>query len=419
MSRQIKQLQLVGKRQPAAQHWVTELAAAKPQTIHLRDGEVVVYRRSRSLLYQCRFKLADGTWYRQTTGKASVEHAIARACDLYDEARYRQRLGLAHQTHSFAQIAAVALAELRLKIDASTGRTSYTDYVNCIEKYFLPYFAERRLEELTHTDIKEFELWRDRQMQRVPKTSTLMNFASAWNRLVAVAVERGYISERVPVPKLTTRGAKGKTRPGFSEDEITTLLTYMETWQHGGTRDTEREIRKLLRDYVEMLLLTGMRHGTEAMGICWRHLEWHTDKGIRYLRIWVDGKTGGRWLIAKHRAVDVLKRLHARQTDIASVPFEDLFATRVPHKLFRISTGYQPVSLNGTFRRLLRDSELLKDDAGQTRTLYSLRHTYATLELLRNGTDIHTLSKQMGNSAAMIEKHYSKLTATMAADKLA
>ena len=67
----------------------------------------------------------------------------------------------------------------------------------------------------------------------------------------------------------------------------------------------------------------------------------------------------------------------------------------------------------------MRDTELLKDDAGQNRTLYFLRHTYATLELLRNGTDIHTLSKQMGNSAAMIERHYSKLTATMAADKLA
>jgi integrase len=41
------------------------------------------------------------------------------------------------------------------------------------------------------------------------------------------------------------------------------------------------------------------------------------------------------------------------------------------------------------------------------------------LELLENKTDIHTLSKQMGNSAAMIDRHYSKLTATMAADRLA
>jgi len=62
---------------------------------------------------------------------------------------------------------------------------------------------------------------------------------------------------------------------------------------------------------------------------------------------------------------------------------------------------------------------LLKNSGEQNRTLYSLRHTYATQELLRKGTDIHTLSRQMGNSAAMIERHYSKLTANMAADKLA
>jgi integrase len=395
------------------------LPTAQPQNIYLRDGEVVLYRRSRSLLYQCRYKLADGTWYRQSTRKASIEHAVAVACDLYDEARYRQRLGLAHQTHTFAQIAAVALAELRVKIDASTGRTAYSDYVGCIEKYFLPYFKDKRLEELSHTDIVEFELWRDRQMARKPKASTLMNFASAWNKLLAVAVERGYISERVPVPKLTTKGEKGTTRPAFSEDEIKHLLAFMERWQYEGLRAVEKEMRPLLRDYVEMLLLTGMRHGTEAMGICWRHLEWHTDKGVRYLRVWVDGKTGGRWLIAKHRAVEVLKRLHARQTDMKHIAFDALFAERLPHKLFRFSDGYQPPSLNGTFRRLMRDTGLLKNEDGQNRTLYSLRHTYATFELLRGGTDIHTLSKQMGNSAAMIERHYSKLTATMAADKLA
>ena len=124
-------------------------------------------------------------------------------------------------------------------------------------------------------------------------------------------------------------------------------------------------------------------------------------------------------MIAKHRAVEVLKRLHARQTDIKQISFEELFAERVPHLLFRFADGYQPPSMNGTFRRLMRDTGLLKNTEGQTRTLYSLRHTYATFELLRHSTDIHTLSKQMGNSAAMIEKHYSKLTATMAADKLA
>ena len=70
---------------------LAQLNAAHPTLLHMRDGEAILYRRTRSLLYQCRFKLANGTWHRKTTGKASLKHAIARACDIYDEARYRQR----------------------------------------------------------------------------------------------------------------------------------------------------------------------------------------------------------------------------------------------------------------------------------------------------------------------------------------
>ncbi len=388
-------------------------------TIRLRDGELVIYKRSRSLQYQCRYKLSDGTWTRASTGKAALEHAIARACDIYDESRYRQRLGLAHRAHSVAQIAAVCCAELRQQIDAKGKKTALNDYLSIIERYFVPYFGERMLESLTHTDIREFELWRDRQLSRAPKTSTLNNFTSAWSRLTATAVDRGYISERVPLPKLTSKGMKGTTRAAFSGDEMTALLAFMEQWCTQGVKAVEREIRPLLRDYVELLLFTGMRHGTEAMNIRWRDIEWHTKDGVRYLRIHVSGKTGSRWLIAKHAAVHALQRLHARQRDICEMSFETLFAARVPHLLFRYSNGHQPHSLVGTFRKLMRDSGMLKNTQGQSRTLYSIRHTYATLALLEGSADIHTISKQLGNSAAMIERHYSKLTATMAADKLA
>ncbi|WP_108646661.1 tyrosine-type recombinase/integrase [Polynucleobacter rarus] len=392
---------------------------SNPNLIYLRDGEVVVYRRSASPLYQCRYKLADGQWHRQSTRKASIEKAVIVACLLYDEARFRQKLGLAHKAQTFAQIAHGTLIELRAQIDLKRGRGALDSYVTCIEKYFLPYFADKRMEELVHKDIIEFEVWRNRQMNKQPKASTLNNFASAWNRLIKTAIDRGYLSENATIPRLTTQGIKSNPRPAFNRTEIDSLLTYMKTWCVGGRVGIDSEMRLLLRDYIEMLLYTGIRHGTEAMGICWNNIEWHTDKQVRYLRLWVDGKTGGRWLIAKHKAVEVLERLHKRQTDICNIEFEELFKTRVKHKLFRISNNYQPPSLNGTFRRLMRDCGLLKSNEGQTRTLYSLRHTYATFELLENHTDIHTLAKQMGNSAAMIERHYSKLTATMAAERLA
>ena len=393
--------------------------SSNPPCIYLRDGEVVVYLRDDSPYYQCRYKLADGSWHRASTRKASIEFAVSVACELYDEARFRQRLGLAHKTHSIAQIAAETVAELRRDIDLGRGKVIYKDYIACIERYIAPYFAEKQLEQLTSADIAEFELWRNRQMRKQPTHSTLNTFTSAWNRICSTAVARGWISERVPVPKLSTMGAKSVPRPAFTRDEITYLQKFMETWIHGGRTVATREIKPLLRDYVEMLLYTGMRHGTEAMGICWNNIEWHTHKGVRYLRIWVSGKTGGRWLIAKHAAVDVLKRLHIRQDALVGLSFENLLKSKNKHKVFAYSNGTQPHDLRGTFRLLMKDSGLLKDAQGQNRTLYSLRHTYATLELLEHGTDIHTLAKQMGNSASMIERHYSKLTPTMAAERLA
>ena len=83
---------------------VSTLVPAAPKLTHLRDGGLVLHRRQRSLLNQCRFKRPNGKWHRQSTGKASLEQAIPRACDIYDEARYRLRLGLAHRTDSAAMI---------------------------------------------------------------------------------------------------------------------------------------------------------------------------------------------------------------------------------------------------------------------------------------------------------------------------
>jgi integrase len=401
------------------QSQLEDLRFAPPTVLHLRDGEVIVYRRPNTPVWHCRFKRQDGSWHRQTTRQASIEHAVRVACELYDESRFRQRLGLAQKCPDFTEIAHTTLYELRRDLDAGIGKSVYYTYITCIEKYFLPYFQGARLEEITHTDVREFEVWRNRQMMKVPKASTLNNFASAWSKIQEIAINKGWVSEKVAIPKLITRGIKSKPRAAFSREEIERLLTYMESWAKEGRLEVEREIRPLVRDYVEMLLLTGMRHGTEALNICWNNIEWHSDKGVKYLRIWVNGKTGGRWLIAKHRAVDVLKRLHIRQKAVYDIPFDRLFETRAPQRIFVLPDGHQPLRIDGTFKKLLRDSGLLKNVDGQARTLYSLRHTYATFELLENKTDIHTLSKQMGNSAAMIERHYSKLTATMAADKLA
>ena len=67
------------------------LPDAAPQTHTLRDGELVLYKRKRSRVWQYRYKLFTGQWVRVSTGKTVLEHAVRVAADRYDEARYRER----------------------------------------------------------------------------------------------------------------------------------------------------------------------------------------------------------------------------------------------------------------------------------------------------------------------------------------
>jgi integrase len=152
-------------------------------------------------------------------------------------------------------------------------------------------------------------------MKRKLMHSTMMTHFSAYNRIFDLAIKRGWLSDKHPVPRLGTKGEKSTPRPAFTRKEIDYLLEFLKTWSQGGKTQEAHLGRLLLRDYIEILMATGMRHGTEAFNIQWRHLEWHTDKSVRYLRIWVSGKTGPRWLIERHEAVPVIERLKSRFTE--------------------------------------------------------------------------------------------------------
>ena len=385
---------------------------------HLRDGAIVLYRRERSKVWQMRFKLYDRKWHRATTQHRDLSFAKRAAGELYDRAKFKEELGIPQTTRRFAVVAEVCLRRLDQEIAQGLRPMTNKDYQRVIRKYLIPFFGRYNLTNIDNKLVREFEIWRNQQIGHMPIASTLANHCAAYNRVIEVAVEQGWHSPLSNIARLSRRGPKSKARPGFTADEIQQVLAFLPSWAEGGHRHTGRQMKLLLRDYVELLLATGMRCGKESMNMLWQHIEWHTDKEQRYLRIWVSGKTGGRWLIAKHRAADVLERLALRQTAVG-MSLETTIAAKLPQKVFTLDDGSQPYALAGTFMRMLAAAGLSKDKAtGQQRTLYSLRHTYATMELL-SGTDIHTLAKQMGTSVAMLEKHYSKLTATMAAAELA
>jgi hypothetical protein len=154
-----------------------------------------------------------------------------------------------------------------------------------------------------------------------------------------------------------------------------------------------------------------MRHGTEAENLCWKHISLFEDKGLKYLEMSVTGKTGRRDIICRAGTINYLKRIQSRCPDIADMSFEQLIKSKLDVPVFRLPDGTASANLRQTFKIFMKDTGLLTcPRTGQDRTLYSLRHTYATFSLLNDGMEVHTLAVQMGTSILMIERHYSHLT---------
>ena len=399
------------------QLFTTQFDANAIKQVRLMDGKALLYKRLQSVQWQVRFKLANNKWHSTTTNTDDIEQAKINAIAIIETVKIKTDAGLAITTKTFKQIALDEIANMGRALDNNTGRRCYRDYIFAINKYLIPFFGAYEVEKITTEMLADFDAWRITEMGKVPMASTKRNHASAYIRVVNLARERGYVAHNRAVPMLDSKGKRSQPRPAFSKEEIIELISYTETWVKSSYTERTRLMRTLCVAYIEFLVNTGVRHGTEALRLRWKHLQWHWIGNKKYLRIWVSGKTGPRYLIAKHKVIKVFERL-MRWHKLDYTNLNGLIEAKLDKAIFCLPDNTQISNMENIFRNLMVRSKMRVDSGGLNRTLYSLRHTYAT-QALANGIDIHTLAKQMGTSVGMIEKHYSKMTATMAAERLA
>jgi integrase len=387
------------------------------KTYSLLEGQITLFRRPNSANWQYRFKLANGQWHAASTNTEDFDLAQTQAIAIYETVKVKIGAGLAVSTKTFKQVALDEIANMAQATHNKTGKRTYRDYAFAINKYLIPFFGQYEVGKITVELLADFESWRISEMGKIPMASTKRNHASAYIRVINLARDRGYIGHNQSVPLLDSKGKRSQPRPAFTAEEIKELLSYTETWQKSSYTNRTAMMRTLCSFYIEFLVNTGVRHGTEALPLRWKHLQWHWIGNKKYLRIWVSGKTGPRYLIAKNQVINVFEKIIKWQ----QLPYSSLSAAieaKSDQLIFRLPTGKPISNMENIFRNLMMRSHLRRDGSGQNRTLYSLRHTYATLALAK-GIDIHTLARQMGTSVGMIERHYSKLTPMMNAEKLA
>ena len=384
--------------------------------IHLRDGDVVLYKRENSDKWQARYKLSDSKWHRISTKERNLDFASKMACEAYDRARFLADEDIVITSKKFGAVAKAVADNLQAQLDGGKGKVVFHTYITVINKYLIPFFKNYNINSIDYEALVKFDEWREKEMEKKPRASTITNHNTTLNKVLEYAVDMGYMS-KVHIPKLQNDGSKSEPRPAFSKSEYKSLTSFMTAWCKKGHMQRTKDMRELLRDYVLILANTGMRHGTEALGLKWKDIQWITTDGERYLQFTVSGKTRKRTLIARHNAQDYLERLQLRNDAIKKLSFDALIKKRVDDYVFKLRDGTTSKHLNGTFRHLMRDSGLNKN--GGNKTLYSLRHTYAHLAILEENIDVYKLSKQMGTSVKMIEKYYGHITPAHIASKLA
>ena len=126
----------------------------------------------------------------------------------------------------------------------------------------------------------------------------------------------------------------------------------------------------------------------------------------------VKGKTGEREVIARNFAVkDYFDRIQSsRENEVGRTvkPDEFVFCSRQGKPIGSFKKGFQ---------NLVAKAGVEYDSYGERRTIYSLRHTYATFRL-REGTHHFHLAQNMGTSVKMLEEFYGHVRSRDVAEEL-
>lgn len=414
----------------------------------LRDGAILLYTRNGGGVYHARLSVEGVSGYVvKSTKHRSLDRAREFAENLFDDLRYKARHGEETGVHSFRTI-----WDRWLKTHQDILSFHRRRYITgTATRYLLPFFGQKTVGQINDRLIADYWTWRigywrseageakiaaaskSRTTAKRPYKQKLGNVAktpsqksldmerTVLGQILGWAHRNGMIN-RLPElkpPRIKASRAVDR-RPAFELEEWKALYRFLREWlregapQEGiaskkGPHELHRWQRELLRNYVVFMCSSGLRPN-EARQLRWRDVTRHQDaKGTGYviLHIAPDTKTGMRECVPLRNVPTVLDRL--RKNSDHTAPDDLVFCGK---------DGKSIENFGKTFKSVLNKSGLLKDRFGKERTIYSLRHTYATFRIRYGGVNVDALASNMGTSPSIIFRHYRHIPNPEIADIL-
>ena len=389
-----------------------------------RDGRVIIYQRPRKdgtiiPTWQMRISVPNSTGYhRQSTGEKEQQEAIRKSLNKFDELSLKVLAGGSLKSKSFKSVYESYLIDLPRMVD--DGREKYVrDQFSYVRIYPLKFFADYKIDELTKGDFSEYWMWRRENSAKLnpmtnkrtpynPSPNSLRREAVGLRNMFKYAIDKGWMPS---MPEMNVPSHSKNRRPTFTLKEWRLLTRRMREWvkegQQWGVIGRDRYVSQ---QYVLILANCGARIG-ELRFLKWIDLATQVDGDRKTLTATVKGKTGERQIVFQEGSETYVKRLYdLRKQELGDDP---------PLNSYVICNrdGNSIGSFRKGFDSLLTFCNLTNDSMGRKRTLYSLRHFYATQRLSEEVSPF-LLAKQMGTSIEMLERFYGHVVSSLVAKEI-
>lgn len=378
--------------------------------IKIADGRITLYQRDdvKDGIWQCRITMKGVRGYiRRTTNTSDFDKAQMIAIKLLGELELRDKQNQPLQPKTFKAVAVAFLKDAdtrRKEGKSSDGR--YEIIKSTLTRYLAPYFGSRDITLIKKKDIIEYREWRmnywitgpGAERKNIyhkvkPSSATQKQELTVLRGVFQFGVEMNYVSP-MSMAMLKHEPYTVSKRPIFTGQEYRKLYLFMRSWAAAPKKQKTKNERQIIRNYTLIMVNSGMRKG-EARYLKWRDVTLYKTEHGEWPVLTVKGKTGERMVVCQPFAKRIFERIKERGHDIEPDDY-----------VFCHEDG-KPILHMKTFDDMLAKAGLSYDSLGRKRTVYSLRHTYATFRL-ENGANVYWLKQNMGTSVQTIERHYGQ-----------
>jgi len=368
---------------------------------YLMDDKVQLYMRANSPHWQCACSIA-GRQRRTTTHEESLSRAKDVARDWYLGLMGKYRAGELKEGKTFREASQRFIDEFEVITQGQRSPIYVKGHKDRIKNHLNPFFGDKVLSEITPGMVQDYRIHRMKtgkarsvqmsangeEQHKPPARSTLHQEIVCLRQILKTAQRHGWLPFLPDISPPYKSSGKISHRAWFSPDEYKQLYKATRERAQKPKKERWRTASENLHDYVLIMVNTGLRPD-EALRLEFRDVAIVTDEatGERILEIEVRGKRGVGFCKSMPGAVIPFERLKKRNN---GKPTERLF----------------PKFQRELFNTLLDELDLKTDRDGQSRTAYSLRHTYICMRLME-GADIYQIAKNCRTSVEMIETYYA------------